>query len=679
MSPEQVRAKELDARTDLFSFGVVLYEMSTGVLPFRGESTGVILKSILDAEPSSIVRLNPDVPPELEHIINKALEKDRDTRYQSAAEMLADLKRLKRNSSSGKAPISATQAAQKKSRWPWIAVPVGVLALGTLLWAVLPTAVPKVSGVAQITHDGYPMSGMLTDGSRIYVSQLRPEGQRLAQVAVTGGETSVIPTTMSNLTIDDISADRTGILANIFVATGSRDVPLWLVPLPAGSPRKLGNLLATDGGFSRDGRQLVFTKGTEVYLANADGIGARHLASMSSLTFAPRFSPNGDRIRFSTQERTNSASIWEVRADGSDLHQILKGWHTAPNECCGRWTEDGRYYVFLYADARASYIFALADSTSIFRKTPKTPVQLTTGPMSFSIPTPDVSGHKVFVQGFQPRGELVRYDAAAKQFVPYLGGISASDVAFSRDGQWVAYISIPDLTLWRSRVDGSERLQLATSASLPSWSPDGSQIAYVSAEVGKPIKIYLVSSQGGTPEELLPETQSEVDATWSPDGTQLAFGRVSLFEPATAEIFLVDLKTRKVTPIPGSKGLFSPRWSPDGRYLSGVTAQGSKKLMLYDFKSQSWSEWITEASNINYAEWSADSRSMVYDSAIAENPKCHRARLGEHHAEDLYSLNGLRRFNGTWGNWSGFAPDGSRLYLRDTSTQDIYALEVEFP
>ena len=127
MSPEQVRARDLDARTDLFSFGVVLYEMATGVLPFRGESTGVIFESILNQAPVRPVRLNPDLPVDLERIVDKALEKDRNLRYQNASDLRADLQRLKRNSSSGKAEAEAASAADKGKSWKLIVPAVAAL------------------------------------------------------------------------------------------------------------------------------------------------------------------------------------------------------------------------------------------------------------------------------------------------------------------------------------------------------------------------------------------------------------------------------------------------------------------------------------------------------------------------------------------------------------------------
>ena len=684
MSPEQALGKDLDARTDVFSFGTVLYEMATGELPFRGETSAAIFDSILHKEPAH--RLNPGLAPGLVHIISKALDKDRETRYQSAAEIRADLKRLKRDSTSDRVSVaapSATQAPEGNRRWLWpLAGVTGLLAAVVAVWGWFPVSLHRVTGIAQITRDGYIMGNMLTDGPRVYTTQWRPEGVVLAQVSATGGETSTSPAPLGSMDIFSISPDHSQLLVGSMVATGDRVVPLWALPLPAGSLRRLGNIEGSDGGaWSRDGSRLVFIKGSDLYLANADGTGAQLLVTAPGSAYGAAFSPDGSRIRFSVHDPANTNSLWEVRHDGSNLHQLLKSWHNPPQENRGRWTPDGRYYVFESGQGQSNDIFAVADSIGLFRKTSAAPTQLTTGPIVYHTALPSLDGKKLFVQGMQPRGELVRYDVAAKQFVPFLGGVSASDVAFSRDSKWAAYVAVPDGTLWRSHVDGSERLQLTDApavAALPVWSPDGSQIAYISGRAGKPFKIFLVSAQGGSPEELSPENIGELDATWSPDGTQLAFGRIASRNTGTKDIQLVDIKTRKTSTFPGSTGLFSPRWSPDGHYLAAIGVEGSQKLMLYDFRTQKWSEWFADA-NVNYPYWSSDSRYVYYDNFIVENPKCHRIKVGDNRPEDLFSLGSLRRYFGPWGSWGGQAPDDSRLFVRDASTEDIYALDVDLP
>src|SRR5260370_37606502 len=195
------------------------------------------------------------------------------------------------------------EAPKGKLRWPWVAAASGALvATAALFWFLIPMSPPRVTGTTQTTHDGFPMGNMLTDGARVYVTQWRPEGVMLAQVSSPGGETSTITAPVKSMMIYDISADHSQLLVGSLVPTGSRVTPLWAMPLPAGSPRRLGDIEGSSGGWSRDGRQLVFIKGSDLYLANADGTAAHLLVSAPGSAYGPVFSSDRSRIRFSLQD-----------------------------------------------------------------------------------------------------------------------------------------------------------------------------------------------------------------------------------------------------------------------------------------------------------------------------------------------------------------------------------------
>jgi serine/threonine protein kinase/Tol biopolymer transport system component len=670
MSPEQVRGEPADHRSDIFAFGTILYEMVTGKKTFSKSTSAETMTAILNDEPPSISQLAPSVPPGLQRVVHRCLEKHPEQRFQSASDLAFALEALSDSAISSPSSVHASESTKSNRKRLLVGGAAIVLILfvsaAGYLW-MQPPAVPKVSNYIQLTHDGQPKQLVGTDGLRLYLNLGIVYSQGIVAVSASGGEPAKVPSPSPTMYATDISSDGAELLVvDTTFATG----PLWSLPVLGGSPRRMGDIQANDAAWSPDGKRLVYSN-SSLFVANGDGAQSLKVAALKDPLYASNavWSKDGTHLRFTTRSSNDSSqSLWEVSADGTDLHPLLPGWHTPPNECCGRWTADGKYFVFW----SNNQIWALPPKAGYLRSDP-TPIQLTSSPLALSSMVPSRDGKKLFVVGGTLRGELMRFDPKSNQFVSYLGGISADGVAFSKDGQWVAYMSYPDGALWRSKSDGSERLQLTSGpdhALMPRWSPDGTKIVFFQLFSDKRARIFEVSPNGGAPHQVMPDdVNGQADPYFSPDGKKIVFASNSGDSATTVRI--LDLISHKTVTLPGSEGFFSPRWSPNGRYIVGLSSD-QNKVVLLDFQTQKWTELVKGA--VGWPNWSKDGE-YVYVLATADHAVLKiRASTGKvEHFVDLKSF----RPTGEWG-WSlAVAPDDSVLLLRDAGTQDVYSLDWE--
>jgi Tol biopolymer transport system component len=644
--------------------------------------------------------LNPSLPVELEQITNKALEKDRKLRYQSASDVGVDLKRLRREVESGRTGAvsvytGTTSAAavppQAKRRVSGRSIAIGAAALlvvGVAAWLLRPSLPPpRITGSTQITHDGLPKTFngqvtalVLTDGPRLFVQESVSGHFVVSQVSASGGETVPIPTPFQNVALDNISPDKSELLIGTF--TGNElEQPLWALPVLGGSPRRLGSVIGTDGTWMHNGDLLV-AHGSDLQVVNPDTNTTHKFASMPDFAFWLRWSPDSRALRFTVSPSTGGYQIWEVAADGSHLHRLLQGWHEPGHVTKGNWTPDGKYFVFeSYRNGRTD-LWAIPEKGDYFHKASPSPVQLTSGPLSFHSAQPSQDGKRIFAIGEQPRGELERFDAKSGQFVPYLAGVSATDVSFSRDGQWVAYSTYPEYILWRSRIDGSDKLQLTRppfETYQPAWSPDGKKILFGGMEGTKNGAIYVIAAEGGAPQQLLFGPESYVvSPQWTPDGKSIVFEKSRLSDSSNeqTDVEVLEIPTEKVSALPGSENLIAPAMSPDGHFVAATTSDRSK-LMLFDFATQKWVELAK--TGIGALSWTRDGKYLYFDSGSGLDPAISRVRVADRKLERVTGLRDFRRVEFSFYPWSGLTPDGAPLLLRDVGTQEVYALDFDAP
>ncbi len=337
---------------------------------------------------------------------------------------------------------------------------------------------------------------------------------------------------------------------------------------------------------------------------------------------------------------------------------------------------DGKYFVFQVGARGTANVWALREKAGWFQRAVRGPFQLTNGPLQARWPVPSADGKRLFINGRQDRYEFLRYDLKSGQLVPAFDGVSGDQLEFSKDGKWVAYTSEPDGLLWRSTADGSQRLQLTSPpfwAALPHWSPDGKEIAFFGARAGEPARVYVVSVDGGALKQVTngeSGKEGDTDPSWSPDGASIAFGLNYTGRAAGASIHVVDLKTSRVSVLPGSEGTWAPRWSPSGRFIAGQSTSG-EKIVLYDYQTHQQSELSRVPSG--YPSWSKDGESLFYETG-GDDASWWRVRLRDRKTERVAALKNMRV-----DQWFAPAPNNSLITARNIGTEEIYALDWEAP
>jgi Tol biopolymer transport system component len=546
----------------------------------------------------------------------------------------------------------------------------------------------------KVVNCGWGASGLVSDGARVFFFE--PDSP-VMQVSSSGGDVVKVPNPFECFFFFDISPDKTELLGAAEKNSSAPDKPIWVLSLASGQARRVGNLTGHAGAWSLDGQTIAYATGddlagsNDIFIAAKDGSDTRKLVRIENgFVMTIHWSPNGRVLRMGGFHK-GVCYVWEASNDGTNLHAVSR----SPGEqnpvmrqpgrpyCWYNWTPDGKY-SFLTVGRDPSVgadIWVFPERKSLFHWEPAKPVQLTTGPMSFWNPTISPDGKHIFAIGGEFRGALTRYDMKSHRLEPYLSGISADQLGFSRDGKWVAYVTYPEGILWRSRVDGSERIQLSSSpliASNPWWSPDGTRIAFAGILPGGVWKTYVVSAEGGKPEMVSQSQDTEMDPTWTPDGNSLIVG--GFLHSAQTRVSSIDLRTGRDSAIPGSEGMRSPRISPDGRFIVALESQTDSKYFLFDQQTQKWSLLVSSSPGVAFPEFSSDSKYVYFSNWAETRPRfLYRVNIADRKIERVAGIEVPEGVTGYWCAWMIAAPDGSPIFLRDLGIQEIYALDVDLP
>ena len=636
MSPEQVRGKELDARTDLFSFGAVLYEMCTGMLPFRGDTSALIFNAILERPPVAPVRLNPDVPVELERIVGKALEKDRNLRCQSAAEMRTDLQRLKRDTESGKSAATIAAAAVTLKSGLWVGVGVATVFLAAIGWGVYSYLIPKPAPFQQIEIT------QLTNNGKVSAAAISPDGKYVAYAVdevgeywgsqhresvwvrqVNGGEVQVAPP--ADVTYFGISFARGGdFLYAARAESKNRGICCFLYKMPilGGAGKQLIVRVDSKVALSPDGKRLAFVRNLEeksestLILANADGTGEQQLLvrKLADGMFDVGWSPDGRNIVasvFNSQSGTRYANLIEVPVQGGSEHRLTsKRWGLVREF---GWTADARGLIAntteeqaAYEDSQIEYIsYRGGETRRITADLNRYDGVSLTADAEILATVQEKAAFDIWVAPVADTG-------SAK---PITSGGGSERATWSRDGEIVfdRVAGKAGTNVWRMRSDGTTPKQLTFDTRINEGarvSPDNHYVVFVSNRTGTP-HLWRLDDDGNNLKQL---TDSPLDTLlwgssldFTPDGKWVLYGK----HGPDWGIWKVSIEGGN--PIRLNDALYarSPAVSPDGKMLAYVYDQSGTSAIAVMSLDRTTPEKHFDIITRNLC-WTPDSRSFLF-------------------------------------------------------------------
>jgi serine/threonine protein kinase/Tol biopolymer transport system component len=673
MSPEQVRGTTVDHRSDIFAFGAILYEMLAAKRAFQRPTSVETMTAILNEDPPALSQVSPAVSLGLQRIVQRCMEKSPEQRFQSASDLAFALKTVSESTDSSIAPARISKRFAGKT-FPGLGRLITVYSLAALaivasvaFGLVTFMAPSQASGLldsTQITFSADPKRGpVFTDGSRLYFDN----GGEPSEMSITGGPIVPMRILGQGIQILDISMDGSrAVGSKLDVNDNNGRGTLWTASMLGGAPRKLSDHLALVARWSPDGRYLIFSDQRTLYRIDPDGGNLEKVWTGPGELSHLNFSPDGQKVTV-TLSLNDERQLWSLKADGLDAHRLKFDWPEHANQYNGQWTPDGRHFFFSSDHEGPENVYELVEPRWFEFWKHSSAVRVTSNQLSIRDFTPARDGKGLYVLGLMDEGAMRAYDPASQKLVPFLENLSMLQFVMSPDHQWMAYSEYPSRNLWKSRLDGSDKVQLTNSyALMQQWSPDGKWLVYSNWK-----NLYLVSADGGAPEKLTPDGHGDLAPSWFPDGKSIAFSYYP-HPGLPLNIHILDLASRQVSTMPNAEGYFWPSWSPDGNYLVAI-AENPSRMVMYSAKTKTWKNLHSFGAVWSYWTWAADSKSL-YMSHVEGNNGIYQLTVPDGKWTKLSGLEGVNDPSGV-DSFISLTPQGQPAIMSRTGVAQLYLLQ----